>query len=166
MACFLETDRLCLRNLRPEDAAAICRWRNDIRCSRFQRWEATSQEAVRRLTEKHRRDVFLSEQEEQRYAICTRDQAPVGDLTLFYTAGDCITLGITVAPEYQRKGIAREILSAVIGAARVRYPALELVALVHPENTASRSLFEGLGFRLECYAASIDSCVYVYPVGE
>lgn len=160
MNVFLKTQRLQLRNLCREDARTIFAYRNDSRCSRYQRWEDTSMAAVCALAEKHREDVFLSEQEEQHYAIAAESGGIAGDLTVFHTAGDCLTFGITVAPEYQRRGFAREILTAVVAAARERYPKLDLVALIDPENAASIALFESLGFYRECYAPSIDSCVY------
>ena len=74
---------------------------------------------------------------------------------------NCITLGITVSPQFQRKGYAFEMLSAVIAAARERHPQMELVALIDKENEPSLSLFEKLGFYRECYAESIGSYVMV-----
>ena len=72
-----------------------------------------------------------------------------------------MTLGITIAPEYQRRGYAGEILSAVVEEVRDVYPALDIVALIDPENAASIALFEKLGFERECYAEKIQSFVYV-----
>lgn len=86
----------------------------------------------------------------------------MGDLSCFYTEADrCITLGITVAPEHQRKGYARELLTALIGAIRERYPEPDIVALIDRGNSASIALFEALGFERECYAERIGSYVYV-----
>ena len=41
---FLETPRLMLRTVAPEDAAAIHGWRNDPRCVRYQRGQVRSTE--------------------------------------------------------------------------------------------------------------------------
>lgn len=161
MEVFLKTERLLLRNLTQEDIDGIYAWRNDPQCREFQRWEDTSREAVAAFVSRSSADVFLSEQEEQHYALCAGEQL-VGDLSCFYTEEDaCITLGITIAPRFQRKGYARELLRAVIGAIRSRYPRLDIVALIDKENKASIALFESLGFYRECYAESIASLVYV-----
>lgn len=161
MEKFLETNGLCLRNLCPGDAGAIYAYRNDRRCQEYQRWEDTSMDAVRALIETYKENVFLSDQEEQHYAICTADTL-VGDLSYFYTEEDrCITLGLTIAPEHQRKGYAFELLKAVIKAIQRKHPHLDIVALIDKENAPSIALFEKLGFYRECYAESIASYVYV-----
>lgn len=88
----------------------------------------------------------------------------VGDLSWFYNPSDrCITLGYTIARPYQRKGYAFEILSALIRRAREAFPALDLVALVEPENIPSIRLLEKLGFQQECWAEKIYSFIYSIP---
>jgi len=157
---FLHTERLVLRTLEKSDAPVIHRYRNDSQCARYQRWDETSLPAMEQLVIDHEKDVFLSEAPQQRYGIALGDHL-IGDLAYFYTEGDCVTLGITVAPAAQRKGYAFEILSAVLPAIQEKYPALETVALIDPENTASIRLFEKLGFVRDCYAESIRSLVYI-----
>lgn len=164
MPPILTTQRLFLRNLRPEDAPVMFAYRNDKRCYEFQRWENTSLNAIQTLIEQHRQDAFLSRKPEQHYAVCTREGSLVGDMAYFHTEKDnCVTLGITIAPAYQRRGYACEILSAVIAAVQARHPAMDIVALIDRENEPSLSLFEKLGFFRECYAESISSYVCVKP---
>lgn len=159
---LLQTQRLYLRNLQPEDLDAVYAYRNDPECAKYQRWEDTSREEIARLLDRFRSCRFLSEEEEQRYAVCLRDGSLTGDLSYFYTEADrCITLGITVAPQYQGQGIAREILNGVIAAIQNQHPHLDIVALIDPANEKSIRLFEILGFCRECYAESICSYVYV-----
>ena len=159
---FLKTDRVYLRNLRTEDAAVLYRYRNDPTCARYQRWEHTSLTYLQQFVEQFSNCHFLSREEEQHYAICLLSSEMVGDLSCFYNEKDlCITLGITIAPKYHRRGIAREILAEVIHTAQNRHPHLDIAALIDPDNVASIALFEKLGFYRECYAASIQSFVYV-----
>ena len=162
MEKILETDRLFLRNLLPEDGTTIHAYRNDHRCYIYQRWEDTSRESICRFIREFGCSRFLSEQEEQHYAISTRSGVLIGDLSYFYTQRDnCVTLGITIAPEHQRKGYGFELLRAVVEAVQVRHPKLDIVALIDKENVPSIALFEKLGFYRECYAKSIASYVYV-----
>lgn len=161
MAVFLETERLWLRNLRQEDAGAVFAYRNDPECAKYQRWEDTSLAAVLGLIEGAKEDVFLSEKEEQHYAVCNHEGL-IGDLSYFYTEADaCVTLGITISPEHQRRGYAFEILREVVRAVQKRHPKLDIVSLIDKENAPSVALFEKLGFYRECYAESIASYVYV-----
>ena len=161
MAEFLKTDRLILRNFRKEDFPAVFSWRNDAACAKFQRWNDTTEDAVMAYLRRHEDDVFLSDKDEQHYAISDTSGAAVGELACFYNPEDaCITLGITIAPEFQGQGLAFELLSAAVQAIREIHTDMDIVGLIHPDNKASIRLFEKLGFVLECYAKSIDSCVY------
>lgn len=158
---MLNTPRLALRNLRESDIPVIHAWRNDPACFRFQRWDATSLEAVTAYVRTYQSSTFLSREEEQHYALCAGERT-VGELACFYTEADrCITLGITVSPDCQRRGYAREILTAVTAAIRQAFPEMDIVALIDRENVPSIALFEGLGFERECYAQKLGSFVYV-----
>lgn len=158
---MIKTPRLHLRNLRESDIPLIHAWRNDPNCFRYQRWEATSLEAVTAYVKEYETGSFLSEEEEQHYAVCAGETL-IGELSYFYTESDrCVTLGITISADHQRKGYAREILTGVIEAVQKKFPQLDIVALVDRENSASIALFESLGFYRECYAPKLDSFVYV-----
>ena len=102
---YLETERLSLRNLELSDAESISGYRNDEACRRYQRWEAFTLPDVEAYIEKFQSDVFLSDKQEQHFGIAQRNSLElVGELAYFYKPGDCITLGITVAPRFQRNG--------------------------------------------------------------
>lgn len=157
----LTSKRLALRNLTDSDLDFIRALRTDESCARYQRWEDNSPEHIQAMIDEHRADDFLSEKEIQRFVISRTDGAPVGTLTLFVTPSEgCITLGITVTTPNQRQGYAGEMLSAVIDRIRTSFSALEIVALIHPDNLPSVRLFESLGFQLDLYAESIKSLVY------
>ena len=158
----LITKRLGIRNMTDADLVFIKSLRADEVCARYQRWEDNSEEHIREMIATHRHDVLLSNTEIQRFLIVMRDGTPVGTLTLFVTPDeDCITVGITIASAHQRKGYAKEILTALCNLAKETYPTLDLIALIHPDNTPSIRLFEALGFRFQLHAESINSLVYV-----
>ena len=162
MKQILETERLYLRSLCPEDAEILHDYRSDKRCYAYQRWEDTSLEWLRKFAADFRDDAFLSDKEEQHYAICTKEGALAGDLSYFYTPSDnCVTLGITISYAHHRRGYAFEMLQAVVAAVQTAHPGLDIVALIDKENAPSIALFEKLGFRRECYAESIGSFVYI-----
>lgn len=159
---YLETQRLLLRNLSSTDMETIFAYRNHPDCAKYQRWDDTSKEAVAHLIENHHLDCFLSQKEEQHYGVYLKNGEFIGDISYFYNENDpCITLGITIVPDHQHKGYAKEILQEVITAIRHKYPNIDIVALIDPKNEPSLRLFQKLGFQEECYAASIASCVYV-----
>ncbi len=160
---MLRTERLYLRNFCTGDAAVLFDYRNDARCSRYQRYDDTSKEFLQKFVSDFACSQFLSMEQEQHYAVArSEDGVTVGDLSVFYTEKDnCFTIGITVAPQFQRQGYAYELLREVIAGLQNRYPAVDIVALVEKENTPSLALFKKLGFAEECYAESIASYVLV-----
>ena len=159
---MLQTARLRLRNLCPADAAILFDYRNDSRCSRYQRYEDTDMSGLRRFVRNWSRSSFLSTEEEQHYAVeRIADRVLLGDVSVFFSRSDnCFTLGITIAPRFQRQGYAFEILKEMPARIRSRYPSADLVALIEKENAASIALFRKLGFTEECWAESIRSYVY------
>lgn len=162
MEKYRKTERLYIQNLSTDDVDVIFNYRNDVRCNKFQRWTAFSREDINEFVQAHKDDVYLSAKEEQHYALhCISADQTIGELGYFYNAGDCVTLGITVAEEFQRQGYACEILKAVIADVRAKYPELDIVALIDKDNIKSINLFEKIGFEQDCYAESISSFVYL-----
>ena len=158
---MLRTKRLLLRNFCESDVDILWQYRNDVRCNQYQRYEDTGREYLERFVERFADSVFLHG-EEQHFAIVQQDSKEmVGDLSVFYTESDhCYTLGITIAPSFQRQGYAFELLREVVARIQNRAPSADIVALIEKDNDNSISLFKKLGFVEECYAASIDSLVY------
>ena len=159
---MLRTSRAYLRNLCSDDVDALFEYRNDPTCMQYQRYENTSRSYLQDFVTAYSHCKFPSTEEEQHYAlICSLNNRMIGDTSIFFSKKDnCFTLGITIAPEYQRQGYAYEILSAVTAQLHDHYPAVDIVALIDKNNVKSISLFQKLGFTEECYAESIESYVF------
>lgn len=156
---MLRTERTYLRNLCCGDVDALFAYRIDPRCSRYQRYESTDRAYLQGFVRDYCHCVFPS-LEEQHFAI-DANGGMIGDLSIFYSGKDnCFTLGITIAPQYQRQGYAFEVLDHVVSRLRQTYAGVDIVALIEKDNGASLGLFEKLGFVRECYAESIESFVF------
>ena len=160
---MLRTTRLYLRNLCHADVGTLFDYRNDSRCNLYQRYEDTSMAYLQKFVQDYSDSTFLSKEEEQHYAIgCDATGEMIGDLSIFFTEADrCFTLGITIAPTYQRQGYAYELLTEVIARLQQYEPSADIVALIEKDNAPSICLFQKLHFSLECYADSIQSYVFV-----
>ena len=160
---MLKTSRLYLRNLRAADADTMYAYRNDSACNTYQRYEDTSLAYLQKFVDDYAHSAFLSKEEEQHYAIVsTATEGMIGDLSVFFTERDnCFTLGITIAPSFQRQGYAYELLKEAIAQLQHHYPSVDIVALVEKGNEKSIELFQKLDFVQECYAESIQSYVFV-----
>ena len=159
---MLKTKRLYLRNLCVADVDFMFAYRNDSSCAQYQRYEDTSREYLQEFVERFLHCAFLTKQQEQHYAIaCVESKEMIGDLSIFFSEeDDCFTLGITIAPRFQRRGYAYELLGEVIAELKSYYPSVDIVALIERENAKSLGLFKKLGFSEESYAESLESYVF------
>lgn len=160
---MLQTKRLFLRNLCQSDAENLFDYRNDSRCNRYQRYGDTGKAQLEKFVQDYAHSAFPSKEAQQHYAIVLNANSEmIGDISIFFTEADCcFTIGITIAPAYQRQGYAYELLCEVIPEIQNRYSGMDIVALVEKENGPSIGLFKKLGFAEECYADSIQSYVFV-----
>ena len=160
---MLQTPRLYLRNLCQSDVDTLFGYRNDSRCSRYQRYKDTSMEYLQQFVQEYSHSAFLSREEEQHYAIIwNATQEMIGDFCVFFSEADnCFTLWITLAPRFQKQGYAYELLREVTAQIQKQYPSTDIVALIEKGNAKSIALFQKLGFVEECYADSIQSYVFV-----
>lgn len=160
---MLRTTRLHLRNLCPADVDTLFLYRNDSGCSLYQRYGDTSKTYLEKFVRDYSDSTFLSQEAEQHYAIAQNESGEMaGDLSVFFSEKDkCFTLGITVAPLFQKQGYAYELLKEVVSRLQRHYPATDIVALIEKGNENSIALFRKLNFIEECYAESIQSYVFV-----
>ena len=96
------------------------------------------------------RGAFTYEIQRNRVARCwvTReDDRVAGYLCLWEVADEVHITNVAVHPAYRRRGIAREMLAAVLDDAVRR--SLSVVGLeVRPTNVEARTLYESFGFRV------------------
>lgn len=150
--------RWILRRFEHRDLKNLYLYRNNEACSRYQRWDATSEESLKDLIEKHQNreledgDIYLA------IADSYTDEL-IGEVYIALKE-KTITLGYTISPEYQRKGYAYEVLSTLIPELLNEYTGFEIVCLVHSNNQPSKKLLEKLGFKKQGCKARIYSKIF------
>jgi RimJ/RimL family protein N-acetyltransferase len=150
----LISPRLLLRRLQSGDAAALCGYRSLPEVARFQEWDSFGPEDAVRLIEGQRDSEPGVPGDWFQLAIVERTTANmVGDCGLHCRQDDPrqMEVGITLAPNQQRRGYATEALDRllvfvfdVLGKHRVS-------AVTDAENLAAAALFKRLGFRQEAH---------------
>jgi RimJ/RimL family protein N-acetyltransferase len=147
----LETDRLVLRELTPEDAGFILRLLNEPSWLRF-----IGDKGVR--TVEDARDYIVNGPMAM-YArhgfglwlVELRDAAvPIGMCGLIKRDSlEDVDLGYALLPEHWGKGYAREAAAASMAHGRDAVGLRRIVAFTDPDNEPSRRLLEDLGFAFE-----------------
>ena len=155
---ILKTDRLILRNFKEEDIEILYSYRNNIKCSKYQRWEDTSKEFLIKFINEESHKTLNNDS--LQLAIAHKDNDDlVGDVFIA-NKENCITIGYTVDFRHHRKGYAYEIISALVSYLFDKFKGYEVVGLVHLENEPSIKLLEKLKFQSEGYVEMLDSIVY------
>ena len=156
---FIETNRLLLRNVQPEDAAVMYDYRNDDRCAKYQRGQTKDLPGIVALTEKRQHDVF-SVDAPFMVAVERKDTGEmIGEIVVMPNDG-AISLGYTFHYNHHRKGYAFEALSALIEKLHADFPEWEFICFTEPENVASISLLKKLGYKDMGYIPKLTSQMF------
>ena len=148
MTFILETERLALREWRPEDAEALFEMMGDAEVMRYvdigKPWEDIGRvrEWLGRVRENYGTRGW------GRWAVVERDGRLVVGSCGFVPlpwSGE-IDFGYMFRRDRWGKGYASEITPAVLRHGFERYGFREVVASIAPENAASRRVLEKLGF--------------------
>lgn len=150
----LATERLILRRLGDGDAPALAAYRNDPDVARYQSWERCSLAEAKALITESKNQSFGNPGEWIQAAISLRSTNQlVGDVAMKLQRHDPrqAVVGFTVARNHQRRGYAREILTAVFDHFFFVMGLHRVSADCDPRNDASWGLMESLGMRREAY---------------
>ena len=156
---FLETDRLVLRNLSPQDIPVMFDYRNNELCARYQRGQTKDLEGIVALVNNHTDDVIATATNSIFAVALKTSNEMIGEIVVMPNDG-AITLGYTFSYRYHRKGYAFEVLMPFIELLHQKYPDWEFICFTDPNNVASMTLLKKLGYNNLGYAAKIDSQVF------
>jgi RimJ/RimL family protein N-acetyltransferase len=154
MFSSLVTQRLVLRRLEPSDAERVFAYRTDPEVSRFQSWEPASPQEVRAFIERLHTMTPLSPGEWFQLGITLREGGElVGDCGLHARADDRrqVEIGITVAPGFQRQGLALEAVKSLLTFLFTRTETHRVFCSVDPRNHPSIRLLGRVGMRQEAH---------------
>lgn len=147
----IETARLRLRALVPEDLPAMHVLDTDERLLRWLYWDALTLEESR---EAHQRRLDRDPETGVTLAAETKDSAVfVGKLTLTVTAPEHRQgeIGFILHPDHHGRGYATEASSAVLALAFGAYGLHRVVGRAEARNIASTRVLEKLGMRKEAH---------------
>jgi RimJ/RimL family protein N-acetyltransferase len=154
------TPRLRLDRLVPEDAPSLFAYRGDDAVARFQGWKPAEVADAQAFIAKQCIQAFAAP--DSWFQLAIREQASgelAGDLGIHFPGRhvDAIEFGVTLRPERQGRGYAREALNAVLDIVFGTWGYRRAVGSVDPRNVASMALLGSLGFRQEAH--HVESCL-------
>ena len=150
----LQTDRLVLKPLSIEDAGALFHYRSDERVFQYQSWQPTeSTEAEQFIQEFSQGEFGAAQTWYQMGLYLKQSQELIGDIGLHFLEeqSQCVEIGFTVAPEFQRRGYAHEAVRGILTFLFDTLGKHRVTASTDPRNIASIALLEKLGLRKEAH---------------
>lgn len=150
----ITTPRLRLDRLVPADAPLLFAYRGDEVVARYQGWRPNDEAEAARFIDHQSGLAFRTPDTWAQLAI--RDLATgelLGDLGVHFPADtdSAIEFGISLRPDRQGRGYAREAMSAMLDLAFGAWGYRRSVGSVDPRNVASIALLESLGYRREAH---------------
>ena len=150
----IQSTRLVLDALQPEDAQGLFACRGDPEVARYQGWQPTK---VGEATDFIARNMLVAFGQPDAWcqlAIRRRDSgALIGDLGIHFPASkdEAVELGISLMPAQQGNGYAREAMRTVIDQLFGVMGYRRVFGSVDPRNSASVALLRALGLRQEAH---------------
>lgn len=155
----LETERLVLCNVSPEDVPVVFDYRNDERCAKYQRGQTKDIKGITELLKRRQTDV-ISDQQNFMVAVRLKQTGEfVGEIVVMPNDG-CFSIGYTFHYNHHRKGYAYEALKKLTDHLHATYPNMEFISFTEPENLPSRKLLEKLGYEDLGYISKVTSQMY------
>ena len=151
----ITTDRLVLRPMVADDAVPFAAYRSDPDVARFQSWDAPYPLASAARLIADQASLRGPAAGSWIQIAVTVDGALAGDVAVGLDAdGSIATLGYTLAPTYQGRGLAREASRSVVDRLFDESGVHRVEASVDAANVPSARLLEDLGFEYEGTAVS------------
>jgi spore coat polysaccharide biosynthesis predicted glycosyltransferase SpsG/GNAT superfamily N-acetyltransferase len=137
---ILTASTLTVRPVTMADAARLLAWRNDPDTLRWSRsYEPVAEPG-------HREWLGSSLANPDRVLLIVESDHPLGTVRFDRDEPGTWEVGITVAPADRGKGLAADLLMLGEAALLARYAPARIVANVHEDNAASRTLFHHAGY--------------------
>ena len=150
----LQTLRLHLNSLQPADAEALFGYRADPQVARFQGWRPGDVADAAAFIERQSGASIDTPDSWVQWAIRLRDESElIGDVGIHMPcdAEGSIEFGITIAPAFQAKGFAGEVLAALFEMIFGALGRHRVHASVDPRNVASMAMLRAVGMRQEAH---------------
>ena len=146
---IITTKRVYLRPLSDDDAAALFSYRSKPEVAKFQLWKPEEISDAAQFIKKARFQTALINNQWNQFAVCLRtNNEMVGDIGILLNNRKA-EIGFTIAPHFQRKGLAFEAVTALINYLFLKQIENLIIAITDPKNVSSIMLLEKIGFCLD-----------------
>jgi RimJ/RimL family protein N-acetyltransferase len=152
--------RLYVRYFKVSDLETIYKYRNDIRCSKYQTWADTSLDELKAFIYELR-NKKIGKDWIQLAIIRSEDDLHLGDIYLNFDESS-ISIGYTIDADFHRQGYGYEILVELLKYLKANFKHKSILAKVFIPNIASINLLHKLKFKRVGTIKKDDTFIFEY----
>jgi len=162
----INTDRLLLRSIRPDDAAALFKYHSDAVINKYQGWIPKTIDDVYDFIENRISPTIDLINTWYQFGIILKENFEfIGDVGIHFLDEHKkqVEIGCTLDINYQGKGFATEALIRIINYVFLDLDKNVVVTYIDPENIKSIALVERIGFKKEAHFKESNSIKREWP---
>ena len=148
----IKTDRFFIRNFSGKDLEDFYAYRSSPEVMKYQGMDAMNKQQAKDFIESQQDKIYGKPGEWVQYAIEENETKKIiGDCAIKLQENDprIAEIGITINPDYQKKGFAKEVMIGLMTWLFEIKNIHRLTEIVDEENTSSIKLLKSLHFRKE-----------------
>jgi RimJ/RimL family protein N-acetyltransferase len=157
---IFKSSRLYVRYFKVSDLETIYKYRNDIRCSKYQTWADTSLDELKAFIYELR-NKKIGKDWIQLPIIRSEDDLHLGDIYLNFDESS-ISIGYTIDADFHRQGYGYEILVELLKYLKDNFKQKSIFAKVFIPNIASINLLHKLKFKRVGTIKKDDTFIFEY----
>jgi RimJ/RimL family protein N-acetyltransferase len=157
---IFKSTRLYVRYFKVSDLETIYKYRNDIRCSKYQTWADTSLDELKSFIYELR-NKKIGKDWIQLAIIRSEDDLHLGDIYLNFDESS-ISIGYTIDADFHRQGYGYEILVQLLKYLKDNFKQKSILAKVFIPNIASINLLHKLKFKRVGTIKKDDTFIFEY----
>jgi RimJ/RimL family protein N-acetyltransferase len=157
---IFKSTRLYVRYFKVSDLETIYKYRNDIRCSKYQTWADTSLDELKAFIYELR-NKKIGMDWIQLAIIRSEDDLHLGDIYLNFDESS-ISIGYTIDADFHRQGYGYEILVELLKYLKDNFKQKSILAKVFIPNIASINLLHKLKFKRVGTIKKDDTFIFEY----
>lgn len=149
----LETERLSIRPIAPEDKHQVFGYRSDVEANKYQGWIPQTIDDVEEFISKVANQINEPESWFQMVILERGTDDLIGDIGIHFFGAENqqVEIGCTLNKTCQGKGYATEALKRVIDYLFTDLGKHRIITSIDPQNSSSIQLVERIGFRKEAH---------------
>jgi RimJ/RimL family protein N-acetyltransferase len=157
---IFKSTRLYVRYFKVSDLETIYKYRNDIRCSKYQTWADTSLDELKAFIYELR-NKKIGKDWIQLAIIRSEDDLHIGDIYLNFDESS-MSIGYTIDADFHRQGYGYEILVELLKYLKANFKQKSILAKVFIPNIASINLLHKLKFKRVGTIKKDDTFIFEY----